>query len=289
MPLYSLNFENLRMKFYSFSLLLTLIILRTEVCSGQMIEGHVFDKKSAQPLEFVTIGVIGTNFGTVSDETGRFSLNLSKLSPNDKVRISFIGYKPVVFTISDLTPGISIQLENAPTELPEVVVRHRAKPFYLGETTTSKKTVTGWGGFGVGSGGERGILIDSEKFPLYPSEVSFNIARCAYDSVLLRLHIRQIEDGVPGKELLTENIYHLFRKGSAGARVDLSKMNLQIASPCVVSLEWVKTFGNCSGEHCNLQFSLRRGRGLMYTKEASEGTWSKFENAQPSIALTCFE
>jgi hypothetical protein len=266
-----------------------LFVLCGHISLGQVLHGFVVDKNSSGPLEFATIGIIGTNIGTISDKTGRFNLDAGKLHPNDQFRISFISYQSEILTVSDFKSGDTIRLSPASLQLSEVVVNGKLKRFTIGETTTSSRSVTGWGGFSAGSGGERGILLEPKKAPIYPAEIIFHVARCAYDSVLLRLHIRAVENGIPGEELLQQNVYYIFKKGTDVARIDVSDTNVAIRGACVVSLEWVKAFGRCNGADCNVQFSLRRGKGIMYSKEASEGHWNKLEDAQPSIAITCLE
>lgn len=49
-----------------------LLVCHTAV--GQVIKGTLYNADNNQPLEFVNIGIVGKNVGTVADLQGRFSL-----------------------------------------------------------------------------------------------------------------------------------------------------------------------------------------------------------------------
>lgn len=61
----------------------------------------MFDNKSKEPISFVNIGILGENFGTVSDEEGRFNLELKDKFNNDILRLSCIEYEDLNIIISD--------------------------------------------------------------------------------------------------------------------------------------------------------------------------------------------
>ena len=42
---------------------------------GQQISGTVFEMDSNLPIEYVNIGIVGKNIGTVSDQNGKYTLH----------------------------------------------------------------------------------------------------------------------------------------------------------------------------------------------------------------------
>lgn len=268
-------------------LLVFLCICRSNVQS-QVIHGKVLNVDTQLPLAYVNIGIMGRDIGTISDESGNFVLNPSILPAEAKVRFSMIGFESRIFDISSFYDNITITLTEVPTLLNEVIVSSSAKrELQLGETTNTKKHLAGWGGYGVGAGSERGIRIDSEQFPLYPKVLGVNIARNAYDSILLRFHIRYLDNDLPAKEILPENLLHIFKGASGSVIIDISKYNLTIDKPVSVSVEWVKAWGSCKGASCFLQFSVNPSKGTLYMKEASDGVWKKFKPSSPGIFINC--
>jgi len=179
-------------------------------------------------------------------------------------------------------------LAEAPIVLKEVVVSSpKQTTIQLGERTESRKHLAGWGGYSVGAGGERGLKIESKQFPIYLREIGFFIARNAYDSVLLRLHVRYLDEDLPSSEILPENLFVLFKKNMGLSIMDVSKYNLSIEKPFAISVEWVKAWGDCKGGGCFLQFSVNTSKGTLYMKEASDGKWKKFKPSSPSMFVIC--
>ena len=79
------------------------------------------------PLEGANIIVEGTNIGTITDQYGNFSLNISK-KKNTKIIISYMGYKPHEHIIVSYTKNlgfIELQKEN---QLNEVIISGTLKP-----------------------------------------------------------------------------------------------------------------------------------------------------------------
>ena len=44
---------------------------------GQTISGTVFEMNTEIPVEYVNIGILGKNNGTVSDQNGRYTLQIN--------------------------------------------------------------------------------------------------------------------------------------------------------------------------------------------------------------------
>ncbi len=82
-------------------LFFVLLFLTPIFLNAQSVKGRVVDKKNNQPLAFVNIGVINKDIGTVSDENGNFSIDLSKSSETDTIRFSMIGYKNQEYRIKN--------------------------------------------------------------------------------------------------------------------------------------------------------------------------------------------
>lgn len=70
--------------------------------NAQVISGTVISKNENQPVPYVKIGVEKENAGTVSDEKGNFTIDLSGFNPSQKVRIEVPGYEPYSETVQNL-------------------------------------------------------------------------------------------------------------------------------------------------------------------------------------------
>ena len=71
------------------------------------ITGTVVDQ-NGQPVVGATVMILNTTKGTATNGNGQF--NLSGVSDNDELNISFLGYKPVTIKVGTRT-AVSVTLE----------------------------------------------------------------------------------------------------------------------------------------------------------------------------------
>lgn len=98
--------------------------------SGIKVTGEVRDKSGTLPG--VTVRVKGTAIGTVTDQNGRYSLNVP--GKDDVLLFSYIGYKPVEIALEGRTVINVVMIEDA-LNLDEIVV--------TGYGTQKKRDITG--------------------------------------------------------------------------------------------------------------------------------------------------
>jgi TonB-linked SusC/RagA family outer membrane protein len=86
---------------------------------GQSITGEVIDNSNNQPVIGANVSVPGTNIGTVTDVSGRFSLTLP--AGANQIQVSFVGYTTKLVSVQ---PGgkYSVVLEADVEVLGEIVV-----------------------------------------------------------------------------------------------------------------------------------------------------------------------
>jgi len=96
------------------------------------VSGIVTDEASGQPLVGVTIAVVGTNKGAITDFNGKYSLNAGQT--DKQIRFSYTGYNAVTVDINGRT-GIDVALGEDNDVLREVVV--------VGYGTQRKSDLTG--------------------------------------------------------------------------------------------------------------------------------------------------
>src|SRR6188768_1189336 len=70
---------------------------------AQIFKGHVSDKNTSAPLPYASLGVKGKSIGTIANEQGDFTLDLSKANSGDSIIISYIGYTSKAFKKKDIT------------------------------------------------------------------------------------------------------------------------------------------------------------------------------------------
>ncbi|MBC7615317.1 MAG: carboxypeptidase-like regulatory domain-containing protein [Pedobacter sp.] len=102
-----------------FSLLL-LFIFNTSL-QAQTVQGKVIDAKTRESIPFVSLGIIGTNTATVTNENGEFIIKAEKFPV--KLRFSHVSYLQLETSITETQSALIIRLSPAAINLNEVVIR----------------------------------------------------------------------------------------------------------------------------------------------------------------------
>jgi hypothetical protein len=268
---------------------------------GQNISGKVIDFSNGEPLVYVSIGVMETSKGTITDEKGNFNLDVTGQSIKSPVRFSMIGYQSQNFTIEELSKFQNIiKLKYYPIDLAPITIKPYGK---IKEVGTKDYTILGgfdgWSGANFGKGYEIGLKIELGALPVRIKSLHFRLYKQTVDSSLFRLHIREIDENMPLNELLNKNILIPVTKKSGWFDIDLSKYNLVFSGDIVLSIEWIKVVGihmessmkiNDSKQASpNVLFNIKRKQGCTYHRWGTEANWVKDDSSSPSFYLTVQE
>lgn len=66
---------------------------------NKVFYGRLIDGSTNKPLAYANIAVVGNSIGTVTNEDGIFSLDMSELSPTDTIAFLYIGYETKKLTV----------------------------------------------------------------------------------------------------------------------------------------------------------------------------------------------
>jgi len=83
------------------------------------VTGEVIDAATEEPLPGVSVVIEGTTIGTITDEEGRYSLEVRE--PSDVLEFSFIGYMTQIIEVGDQRT-IDVELAVSAVDLEEIVV-----------------------------------------------------------------------------------------------------------------------------------------------------------------------
>jgi len=278
------------------SIIALIILIQVDV-SGQIIEGRIIDSKTNEPLEYVSIGIINTNFGTVTDSNGYFKFD-AKVKEQSIVRISMIGYESEKFTVKELINNkIEIELIETTIELDEIIIEP-TKERKVGATSSDRFSGwSGWGGLRTRKGFEIGIMLDLGNEPVKIKNLNILLKRQSFDKTLFRLHIRAINDTLVSEELLTENIIFSITKESGWAEIDLESYNIILSGKVGVTLEWLDVIGNNPDRAIKINKRMTDAYILFKNKKNQiglyrwgiESKWIINKKNSPSIYLTIRE
>jgi len=227
------------------------------------------DSANRQPIEFVNIGIVGKNIGTVSNIYGVFRIALDSELDHDTLFFSTIGYKTQLAKIADLNrkTNNNIYLKKKTYNISEVRIKPRIfNEKTLGVTDKNKKVIAGFHNNLLGY--ECGIRLDIKKCAIL-KQVNINISTCSYDSIFYRLNVYSAQDNMTFKNILEEPIYLKMSKDTLGnpLKINLEPYNIIVNGDFMVSLELAKDLGE--GE-----LYLYTGTGkLTYFRTTRQGSW----------------
>lgn len=253
-----------------------LILFSTHICqsifSQEIICGHVVDAETHKAIEYVNIGVVGKNIGTVSDSNGYYSISISSQFDPDSIRFSCIGYESRNINIKNLRERVSgdILLSQAQVYLNEIIVTPgKYKEKVLGNTYRTNKIQAGFRENNMGF--ECGILLPVKKQTIL-EKLTCNISECTYDSIHYRLNVYKQTGKMLFEPILKKPIY-IKQKVLAKSMtlvIDLSEYNLIVRENTLITLEHIEDMGIG-----HLLFSGGLIGNTCYYRKTSQGKWEK--------------
>jgi len=269
-----LRFIGMHHRLFSFLLFGSTIVVGA-VSAQTHVVGKVVSHDSQKPLSFVNVGVIGKDVGTVTDADGAFNLDLKSELNDDSIRFSMLGYKPTTYRVEDFVKAFGskkalVVLEPMSYALKEVKVSdHEFKEKTLGNRTESQHIQGGFRSNQLGC--EAGVLLKVKRSPTFVKDFYASVTKNSYDTLFFRLNFYSLKDGLPDKNILSQNIVLKTTEKSGLMHADLTPFNIVLDEDAVVSLEWLKDLGGTKG----LLFSCNIGGGPVYFRQASQGEWDK--------------
>jgi len=208
------------------------------------IRGQVLYKgpKGLDPVPYTNIGVINENVGTTADSVGRFTLAVPPELRQRQITFSALGFEARSIPVSHLRAEADkpILLLEKKTSLGEVVITGGKK---LGSKVLGKTSPGSGGAYvhGQGTGAEIARRINPGRFPVTIDQVSLYIHKNAQPSFQLRVRLYSVDEktGLPGTDLLNENIFLHSTAPSGWVALDLTPYSIRTAQPFFVAFEWL--------------------------------------------------
>ena len=247
---------------------------------GQQISGTVFEMNGETPVEYVNIGIVGKNIGTVSDQNGKYTLQVNPEHYDEILCFSSIGYHSYSVKVSDfinLNNG-NVSLTKREYALTEVVIRpKKVKEKTLGITskgiaaTCIQDSIKGW---------EVGLLM-SNRNKVFLKELNINVSSCSFDTVFYRINIYKPQKKNQFENILTIPVYISLLKEQVKDKItiDLRHLNLVVEGDFLVTFEIVKDLGR--GSLCFYSSLLHK----VYGRQTSQGRWITYPIGGPSISV----
>jgi hypothetical protein len=204
-----------------------LLFLFTISATAQ-IKGVVKDGVTKQPIAYVSIWVENKNIGTTSEENGSFELNISE---NENLIFSVLGYETKTISVKNISEILLIPKIN---EIEEVIITSSLntkqleigdvkKVFYLPEPQDIPWLFA------------KKFNLDENNLEIKYIKELIYFTYSVVENGIFRARVFEVnENGLPGDDLISEEIIVNVKKGKHKTIVDISKYNIQIPEKGIV-------------------------------------------------------
>lgn len=247
---------------------------------AQEYSGVVFNAETNTQIEYVNIGIINKNIGTVSNLNGEFKITIPDLhTVHDSIRFSCIGYYPLTLQVSDYVKSQSKDICLTPkvTLLEEVrVMPALYKNKTLGIFRNNKLITAGFGENLLGY--ECGVEFKINKQTKIES-LNIGIAKCSFDTLFYRVNVYDILGKNKFKNILSQNILFetAFDKNDKKIKIDLRTYNIFVNNDVLITLEHVEDLGTGMVDFGTTFI------GTTHYRKTSHGKW---ESVPVGISMT---
>ena len=260
------------------------LLLFANAVLSQIVSGVVLDSATQEPLAYVHIGVVNKNLGVISRDNGTFRIDLSEADSQDKLTFSSIGYHSQhILRPKRKENSMRVYLSPKIYNLREVVVEDSrlSDPIKLGRYQPTRTTSGQSGLQKFGWGGEWGLQIFNDGQTYRVTDINFHTRFNTMDSVLFRINVYNVKNGLPNSSLLQQELFVKSYKRDKWITKDVTSQQLG-GSPLVVDQDIIVTFEviqlwrSFRGNNA-LFFTHGKGydRGGTYTQASSLALWTK--------------
>lgn len=239
------------------------------------MQGKVVDVETNKPIEFVNVGVLNKNKGTVSNERGAFNLNFPSSFSKDSLTISHVNYVSVTIPIENHT-NKNIFLQPQKNVLAEVQISKKKKiTRKLGVRTYNPLL---W----LGALSENNDIIEiAQRINIPKKEVQVKFINIYLrqgfetDSSYIRINFYKNRNEKPHEKLIFENTVQKKKITPGWLQIDLSDQNIYINEDFFVGVEFLPNFEKPLDVYVGA--ILTKGKG--YSRSSSQGNWRKLQGA----------
>lgn len=235
----------------------------------QLLSGIVYKAGTKEPIPFVTIGVLNTTSGTVTDQKGVFSISVKG---TDTLVFSSIGYRKLKIHVDLSNTNIFLQEEITALEEVKVIAHRIGEKKSLGDV--KEKTFLIWGGSNqyaklfTNPYGKTGVLETVTLCVEQPDKDQ------KFNAVLL-LHIYTNEVGVPGKDILEKNV--AIQLGKREKKIHLNLASLEITFPPEGFFVGIDFIGYYNEQGVFIPYGRKNSPVKIYVKFTDAETSDTFE------------
>lgn len=254
-----------------FFILWVIICLPFPVLSQSTLSGKIIYEKDQKPAANATVGLSSGSDSAMADRNGMFTLHIKNPASTDTVIISSVGYEKKRILLSKAMRMQEYELKEIVKDLESVTVFSRQQT--VGNISEKVGYYRSWDM--QHTGGEIGRIFRMPYDAFIIDKIRFKAGNTC-DTCLLKLHIREVVNGIPGDELIEKEITTRVNRLSLDDKVsefDLTPYKITFYEDEIfVSIEVLRCT-KAGKEFCAFSFAgTEKGENIYKTKENSKWT-----------------
>lgn len=188
-------------RFFFLQTILLAIALPNVLFSQTSINGRVVYQSDNTPAAYASIELNGHQASTMSDKSGNFRLHVPAAVSNDTMIISSVGYETIRMPVAAALKKTEYKLKSTVKNMETVTVFNKHQT--VGLMSESVGYFRSWSYNNTGGEIGRIFKLPSKKYKI--DKVRFKVANFC-DTCLLRLRFREVVNGRPGNEIISDSI-----------------------------------------------------------------------------------
>ena len=214
------------------------------------LKGVVLDKETNAPLAYVSVGILGKPFGTVSDTTGHFIFNIGQESFTDTLQLSIVGYYPLKISVKDFMSGSdqAIKLVVKVEQLVEVKVSdliQRANTEIIGREEVSKLvqvSVHNKKSTDETIGSEMGMRYKTNRKNAIIKYFNFYISANNFNFIKFRVNVYAVKNAMPDTLMCNKQIFAKIDNFKTGwNKIAMKQYHIKVNGEFIVTIQWIES------------------------------------------------
>jgi len=201
------------------------------VWAQDIIKGKIFSAKDKKPAAFASIKLLNRSNGCISDASGNFSLPVHTIKSTDTLLISLIGFENLKIAARKAAVQSEFALQESQNIMDAVVIRSFNKEEIAGAKSEIVGYFRSWDAGNTGGEIGRTFLTRHKEYQV--AKVRFKVFN-TYDTCVIRLRIREVVNGQPGRELLRDSVAQIIQSSDSihkAYEFDLDNYKLVLTQP----------------------------------------------------------
>ena len=229
------------------------VLIPAAAISPVTIQGKVTEENT-NTIPYAAVKLMHHPSGIVTDTAGYFKLTISASKQNDTIVISSIGYESLYIPVRSALKNPGFILKSSNQKMDALVIKSFGKEDIAGAQSEIVGYFRSWNTGRTGGEIGRSINVPHKEYQI--SKIRFKIYSSC-DTSIIRLHIREFTNRLPGADLLKDTIEKTIIKADVADKAyefDLSQYNIILSKENIfVSFE-VMGGSNANYSNCSLAF-----------------------------------